>query len=144
MCNLLKTKVAKRMAIAKTVGFAFGLLGFLLLPTMVSIEVSLQFKLAILFWYTTLWGLVGLFGYMDKHPVFTNWKFPWYFRGLFIWAWMNLVLVLFIHSDLVTLMNASAFAGYSPYWIITEWMFIWFIADYFATKFGGEGKELCK
>jgi len=141
MC--LKSKVAKRMAIAKTAGFIFWLIGFILLPYFTS-EVDMFFRVGILLWYTTLWWLVWLFGFMDKHPVFTSWKFPWWVRWAFIWAWMNFVLVLFIYSDIQTLISNSPFDWYSPFWMITEWITIWFIIDYFATKFGGEGKELCE
>ncbi len=143
MCKLLKSKVAKRMATAKTIGFIFGLLGFFLMPYFF-VEADMYFRVAMLLWLTTLWGLVWLFGYMDRHPVFVNWKFPFWFRWIFIWVWMNFMLVLFIYSDLVTMMNGTSFEWWSPYWIMVDWAFIWLIADYFATKFGWEGKELCE
>ncbi len=140
--KLFETKVAKRLSIAKWIGFLFWLSGFIFLP--IFGEVDMMFRVAILLWYTTLWWLIWVFGYMDKHPIFSNWNLPWYFRWTFLWAWMNFVLALFWYNNLVSLMQWTCLEWWSPFWIILEWAIIWMIIDYFATKFGGEWKELIK
>ncbi len=141
--NLLSTKLARRMAIAKSLGFIVGLIGFLVSGYIFK-EMSLMIRLGILFWYTTLWGIVWLFWFLNRHPAFQSWKFPCWFRWIFIWGWMNFVLALFAHDSMLVMMKWTFLEWWSPFWIILEWMFIWVIIEFFATKFGWEGKELLK
>ena len=141
--KLFASKLAVRLTIAKTLGFVFWLLGFILLPLLLN-EPSIIFRLAILFWYTTLGGFLWIFGLINKHPSFTNWKFPFWFRWIFLWAWMNFVLVLFIYDRLNIMILWTVFEWFSPYRLILEWAAIWLIIEYFATKFWWEGKKLIK
>ncbi len=138
-----KSKLVNRTAIAKTLGFIFWLIGFISLPLFAS-DVSLMFRFAILFWYTTLWWTIWLFGLMNKHPAFPNWKFPFWFRWIFLWSWMNFVLVLLTYEQFNTMMQSAGFGGYSPFWIILEWAILWLIIEFFATKYWWEGEELIK
>jgi len=139
--DLFKTKLWKRTVIAKSIWFWFWLIGFLLLPVYLN-EADLMLRFAILFWYTTLGWIIGLFGIMDTHPVLPKIPFPFWFRWMFLWAWMNFMLVLFIYNDIVIMIQWTSFEWYSPFWIITEWIIIWLIIEFFATKYGWEGKEL--
>ena len=141
--DLFKSKLWTRIAIAKSLGFLFWLIGFYLLPVYFS-EADLMLRFAILFWYTTLGWIIGIFGIMDRHPVFTSWSFPFWFRWILLWAWMNFLLVMFIYNDIINMIQWTCFEGYSPFWIITEWMVIWLIIEFFATKYGWEWKELMK
>jgi len=139
-----KSGLANRIATWKTWGFIVWLLGFILLSVYFD-NVSLIFRLWILFWYTTMWWIIWLFGIIDSHPVFPKWKFPFWFRWIFLWAWMNFLLVLFTYDQLLVLSKpTSIFAWFSPYWIILEWAIIWLIIEYFATKSGWEGKKIIK
>ncbi|QFR39346.1 hypothetical protein A9Q91_03875 [Candidatus Gracilibacteria bacterium 28_42_T64] len=140
--KLFKSKLANRLAIAKTIGFVFGLLGFFLMPVVFN-ETDLMLRFAFLAWYTTFGVIIGLFGIMKKHPVI-NMPTPFWFRGIFMGAWLNFVLALFMYDRLVLLIQGTTWEGMSPFWIILEGLVIGLIIDYFATKFGGEGKELLK
>ena len=42
------------------------------------------------------------------------------------------------------MMQSAGYGEYSPFWIVFEWAILWLIIEYFATKFGWEGKELIK
>ena len=57
-----------RIIVGKTVGFAFGLAGFLILPYILP-EVGLMQRLGFLFWYTTLGAIIALFGVFNRHPM---------------------------------------------------------------------------
>ncbi len=138
-----KSKLANRLATAKTIGLVFWLLGFFLAPVFFS-DVDLMFRFGILLWYATIWWILWLFWIMDKHPVIKKWKFPFWFRWIFMWVWMNFVLVLFTYNKLLLLMQWSSFSGWSPYWIVVEWAIIWIIIEFFATKAWWEGKKLLK
>mgnify|MGYP006939811604 CR=1 FL=1 len=140
--KLFKSKLANRLAIAKTIGFVFWLLGFFLMPVVFN-ETDLMLRFAFLAWYTTFWVIIWLFWIMKKHPVI-NMPTPFWFRWIFMWAWLNFVLALFMYDRLVLLIQGTTWEWMSPFWIILEWLVIWLIIDYFATKFGWEGKELLK
>ena len=48
-----------RIAIGKTIGFLFGLSGFILLPYYLP-DVDLMIRWGILLWYTTLGAIIGV------------------------------------------------------------------------------------
>jgi len=133
--------LAKRLIIAKWIGFIFWLIGFFLLP--IFGETDLMFRFAILFWYTTMWLILWIMWFMDKHPIF-NIRITYWCRWMLIWAWMNFVLALFMYNNLITLMKWTTFEWYSPFCIVIEWLIIWLIIEYFATKYAWEGKNLLK
>jgi hypothetical protein len=137
--DLFKSKIVNRIVIWKTIWLIFGGIGFIVLPMVVSWEADLLLRFAILMWYISVWAIVWVFWIFDKHPIF-NFKIKWYYRWLFIWAWLNLVLILFMHDNLILLIQWTCMEWYSPWWMITEWMVFWLIADFFATKFAWEWK----
>ncbi len=99
-------------------------------------------RFAFLLWYTTLGALIGLFGVLDWHPVF---RLPmrWWFRSIFVGAWMNFVLTLFIYDRLsVMMVDLVGQDGLlqSPFWFVAEGAIVGFVIGYFATRFGGEGR----
>ena len=69
---------------------------------------------------------------------------PWWFRAPLIGAWMNFVLTFFAY-DAMQMMMVSFFGEggvlSSPFWFTAEGAIIGLIIGYFATRFGGEGKE---
>lgn len=131
-----------RIAIGKTLGFFFGLIGFFLLPYFLP-DVTLMFRWGILLWYTTLGAFIGVFGVLNYHPVLKL-PLPWWFRSSYLGAWMNFVLVLFTYDEMQKIMlytfgENGMFT--SPFWAVLDGAIAGLIIGYFATKFGGEGQE---
>jgi hypothetical protein len=131
-----------RIAIGKGIGFLVGLLGLVFLPYFLP-EVGWLPRIGILLWYTTLGAIIGVFGVFTWHPVLKL-PMPWWFRGPLMGAWMNFVLAFFAY-DLMKAMLTSMFGpeGFfaSPFWFALEGAIFGLIVGYFATRFGGEGKE---
>ena len=134
--------LTRRIIIGKTIGLAFGLAGFLLLP-LFDPQVGWLLRWGILFWYTTLGAILGMFGVMTRSPVI-EFPLPWALRGIFIGAWMNFMLTFFV-DDTLAVMMASVFGQgsllSSPWWIVLEGAVIGLIIEFFATRWGGEGPE---
>jgi hypothetical protein len=129
-----------RIVVGKTIGFAFGLAGLVCLPYFLP-EIGWMPRLGILFWYTTLGAIIGMFGVMTWHPVLKL-PLPWWVRAPYLGAWMNFVLVFFAY-DLMSDMMVAVFGVdgmlRSPFWFVAEGALIGLIMGYFATKLGGEG-----
>lgn len=129
-----------RIAVGKGIGFAFGLVGLIFLPYFLP-EVGWMPRLGILFWYTTVGAIIGMFGVMTWHPVLRL-PMPWWFRASVLGAWMNFVLVFFAHELMAEMMVAVFGEGgalQSPFWFVAEGALIGLVIGYFATKLGGEG-----
>lgn len=136
-----KPSLFTRIGVGKTIGFIIGLMGFFSLPYFWP-EASLQFRLGILFWYTSLGAIIGIFGVLIYHPILKS-PIPWWLRGVLIGGWMNLLLTLFIYDKLTHMMLAifgTEGILSSPYWLVLEGMIIGLLIEYFARRFGGEGK----
>ena len=131
-----------RLAIGKGIGFIFGLAGLIFLPHFLP-EIGWMTRWGLLFWYTTFGAIIGMFGVFTHYPVL-NLSLPWWIRAPIIGAWMNFVLVFFAY-DVMSDMMVSVFGEdgvmRSPFWFVAEGAVIALIIDYFATRFGGEGKE---
>ncbi len=131
-----------RIAIGKGVGLAFGLFGLLLFPVFVP-EVGWLPRIGILLWYTTLGAIIGAFGVFTFHPVL-KFPLPWWFRAPLLGAWMNFVLTFFAYDSFKTFMVATFGADgvlQSPFWFTAEGALVGLVIGYFATRYGGEGKE---
>jgi hypothetical protein len=129
-----------RIAVGKGIGFAFGLVGLIFLPHFLP-DVGWMPRLGILFWYTTVGAIIGMFGVMTWHPVLRL-PMPWWFRASVLGAWMNFVLVFFAHELMAEMMVAvfgESGALQSPFWFVAEGALIGLVIGYFATKLGGEG-----
>lgn len=130
-----------RIAIGKLLGFAIGLLGFLLLPYFWP-EAPMMFRWGILLWYTTVGAVIGMVGVFTWHPVLKL-PMPWWFRAPLIAAWMNFVLTLFAWDVMATIMTSMfGLDGLlqSPLWFVAEGAIVGLIIGYLATRFGGEGQ----
>ena len=69
---------------------------------------------------------------------------PWWFRAPLIGAWLNFVLTFFAYDTMQAMMSNIFGEGgvlASPFWFAAEGAIIGLIIGYFATRFGGEGKE---
>ena len=144
MCDAIlnKPSIMGRLAIGKLVGFVIGLIGFIALP-FVWDGSTLMLQFAVLFWYTTIGAIIGVFGVLNYHPVL-HLPMPWWFRAPLLGGWMNLVLTLFAYDlfqGMIATMLGGSFAGMSPFWFVLEGAIIGFIIGGIATKFAGEGPE---
>jgi len=131
-----------RIGIGKLVGFLFGLAAFIFLPCFLP-DASSLLRWGLLLWYTTLGAIIGVFGVFTYHPILKI-PFPWWFRAPLLGAWMNFVLVFFAYDEmqrmLINLFGENGILS-SPFWFTAEGAIIGFIIGFFATRFGGEGKE---
>jgi hypothetical protein len=131
-----------RIAIGKGIGFVVGLAGLITLPYFMP-DASWLLRWGVLFWYTTVGAFIGVFGVFTWHPI-VKMPMPWWIRSTFVGAWMNFVLTFFIYDDVKNAMANtfgpdSAFS--SPFWMVLEGAIVGIVIGYFATRFGGEGKE---
>ena len=131
-----------RIGIGKSVGFLIGLIGFFLAPSLLG-ESDLMTRWAFVFWYTTVGAFIGVFGVFTWHPILKL-PMPWWFRSVWIGAWMNFVLTLFIYDRMqaymTTLFGENGVIS-SPFWFVLEGALVGLIIGFLATRFGGEGKE---
>ena len=131
-----------RIAVGKLVGFIFGLLGFLFLILFYP-QVDSFLGWGVLFWYTTVGAVIGVFGVFNRHPILKI-PLPWWVRAPWVGAWMNFVLVFFAYEKfqaLMVLMFGLNSGLTSPWWFVLEGAIVGFIIGWLATRFGGEGVE---
>jgi len=137
MSNLL----FRRIVIAKSLGFAIGLLSFVLIPMFLP-DATLMFRFGVLLWYTLMGAFVGVFGVMDYHPILKM-KINAWLRGIILGGSMNLTLILIAFGSLEVLMStATIFNGASLFWGVLEGMIVAVVIDLVATKYAGEGPRL--
>jgi hypothetical protein len=131
-----------RIAIGKLVGFLVGLAGFIYLQVFIP-EAGVLIRWGILLWYTTVGAIIGVFGVFTWHPVLRL-PMPWWFRAPLLSAWMNFVLTFFAYDQMTDIM-VSVFGQdgvlESPFWFTLEGAVVGLLVGYFATRYGGEGKE---
>lgn len=131
-----------RLAVGKGVGFLIGLAAFIMVPYWWPNE-GWALRFGILFWYTTMGGVIGFVGVMSHHPVLP-FRMPYWFRGPVIGGWMNFVLLLLMYDKLQIMMDSAAnwmwLRGISPVWIIMEGALAGLLIGWLSTRFGGEGK----
>lgn len=136
-----KPSLFTRIAVGKGIGFLIGLAGFLVVPHFLP-EADWQLRWGILLWYTTFGAIVGVFGVLTYSPILKL-AFPWWMRGPMVGAWLNFVLVFFAYAVmaamLVRVFGEGGVLG-SPFWFVAEGAILGGVMDYFATRFGGEGK----
>lgn len=137
-----KPSLMTRIVVGKTIGFMIGLIGMLSLPAIYP-EADWLLRWGILFWYTTFGAIIGVFGVFTYHPILKL-PFPWWLRSAVLGAWLNFVLVFFAYDDMQAMMHAMFGQDgimTSPFWFTLEGAVIGLLIGYFATRFGGEGKE---
>ncbi len=136
-----KPSLMTRIAVGKSIGFLIGLSAFILAPIFMP-DVDPMLRWGLLFWYTTVGAIIGLFGVFTRHPLL---EFPlrWWFRSGLMGGWMNFVLVFFAHEKITAMMIAILGEGSpiaSPFWIVPEGIVVGVAIGFCATKIGGEGK----
>jgi len=134
-----------RIAVGKLLGAIIGVTAFFFIPQYLP-DASVTLHWGVFLWYITFGAIIGVFGIYTKMPII-NVATPWWIRGAYIGAWLNLIISLIAYDDLAQLM-VSIFGQdgllSSPYWMVLEGAVFGFLIDYFATRFGGEGAELIK
>ncbi|PHQ70570.1 MAG: hypothetical protein COB93_05195 [Sneathiella sp.] len=137
-----KPSLMTRVAIGKTIGLIVGLFGFFLLPYF-SPESDPLLRWGVLFWYITVGAVIGVYGVFIWHPVL-HLPMPWWFRAPLIGGWMNFVLTFFAYdafqSMIISIFGEDFIFG-SPFWFVLEGAIVGLIMGFFATRFGGEGRE---
>jgi len=134
-----------RIAVGKLTGLIIGLLGLVMIPFLMP-ETPMIFRVAILLWYITLGAIVGIYGIFTEHPIF-KFKLCCWVRSSMIGAWMNLMVVLFAYEILADILYVAFGTNgvfMSPYWFVLEGALVGLIIEYFAKKYGGQGKETVK
>ncbi len=137
-----KPSLVTRIAVGKTIGFAFGLAGFLMVPYILP-EADPMLRWGFLLWYTTLGAIIAIFGVFDWHPAL-DLPLPWWVRAPFLGAWMNFVLTLLmydrLHAFSLSLFGPDS-ALTSPFWFVAEGVVVGLAIGYACTHAGGEGPE---
>ncbi|MFT7571524.1 MAG: hypothetical protein ACI9JL_002566 [Paracoccaceae bacterium] len=131
-----------RIAIGKAIGFAVGLAGFIALPFLVP-DISWQLRWGILFWYTTVGAIIGVFGIFSRHPVLMV-PMPWWIRAPLIGGWMNFVLMFFAYEQMKVILIALFGVGStlnSPLLFVLEGVVVGALIGWCATRIGGEGPD---
>ena len=131
-----------RIAIGKSIGFALGLIGLVVMPIFWP-DSNWMERIGFLFWYTTVGAFIGVLGVFTWHPILKL-PMPWWCRSTIVGAWMNLVLTLFIYDRLEAMMlelMGENGVFLSPFWFVVEGAVVGLLIGYFATRFGGEGPE---
>jgi len=131
-----------RIAIGKSIGFALGLIGLVVIPFLWPDSGWME-RIGFLLWYTTVGAFIGMVGVFTWHPILKL-PMPWWFRSTLVGAWMNFVLTLFIYDRLAEMMLELMGENglfMSPFWFVAEGAIVGLLIGYFATRFGGEGPE---
>ena len=136
--------IATRIAVGKLAGLGIGLLGFVILPHMLP-EADPWLAWGLLLWYTTMGGLIGLAGVIDRHPVF-NLALPWWLLPVVLGAWLNFVLVFFAHDAMRRVLETMFAPGpmTSPFWMVAEGALVGLLIGFLAMRFGGHGPATLK
>ncbi len=138
-----RQSLTTRIAIGKGLGLVVGLLGFFLIPFFLP-DADWLIRTGFLLWYITFGAIIGLAGVLTRYPFF-KFRYPWWLRDTGFGAWLNFVLAFFAYDKIEAAMVATFGADgllQSPFWIAGEGAIVGFVIGYFATRYGGEGKEI--
>ena len=133
-----KPSILTRVAVGKAVSLMFGLGGFFMLPTLWP-EADPMLRWGILFWYTTVGAVVGMFGVFNYHPVLML-PLPWWVRAPIIGGWMNFVLTFFAYNVMEKALVAITGQALSPFLFVVEGAVVGLVIGGLATWLGGEGR----
>ena len=134
--------IIMRITYGKLTGLVFAGLGVFIIP-FVFPDLSWLMRIAFLLYYISLGAIIGAMGVLKYHPTIKI-SLPWWLRGPAIGAWMNFVLILFIHDKMLTMMTLAFGADSilaSPWWFILEGVLFGLLTDFICTRYAGEGVE---
>ena len=121
-------------AAGKWVAFCMGMAMFFLLPDSVA-DITLLDRWAVVFWYATVGGVVGVSNVVKQEPI-SGLPVPWWLRAPLLGAWMHLMVVLFAGEglqNLVLVIHATKGALISPYWFVLDGLLIGFVVGFIST-----------
>lgn len=124
-----------RTALAKSLGFVAGLIGFFGTRTVTPTADPLL-AWGILALFITIGGVVGISGTVSRIPIF-NLRYPPWIRGGLMGAWFTFLCVLFGYD-----MLAQAFQSISylpefmrnPWWIIADGIVVGALIDIIVSR----------
>ena len=122
-------------AAGKLVAFAMGVGVFFALPNLVT-DLNVCGRWAILFWYPSLGGIIGISNVVKTEPIF-NLRIHWWQRAPILGAWMNLMVVLFAYEGMREFTMTIHFSNgelSSPFWFVLDGVVIGVIVGYVSTK----------
>ena len=124
-------------AAGKLVAFAMGVGVYFALPHLVT-DLSVCGRWAILFWYPSLGGIIGISNVVKTEPIL-NLRLHWWQRAPILGAWMNFMVVLFANEGMRELTMTIHFSNgvlSSPFWFVLDGAVIGVIVGYVSTKAG--------
>ncbi len=144
----------RRMAAAKLLGLFWGFLcGFVFAPSYVGSFLSAQLQWGILLWGATFGAMIGLVGLVTVCPLLgkscpisqsKTWRPIW--RGGIFGAWLEFVLTLMAYKPITEMMQSLETVWFAQYNVLllaaVEGFIVGAIIDFFATRYGGEGKQI--
>ncbi len=122
-------------AVGKWVAFCMGMAMFFLLPRSVA-DIDLLDRWAVVFWYTTVGGVVGVSNIVKQEPI-SGLTIPWWVRAPLLGSWLHLMVVLFAGDglpDLVLTIHATNGVLISPYWFVLDGLVIGFTVGLISTN----------
>ncbi len=132
-----------RVGLGKLVGFLIGLAGVTTLSVFAT-GVGWMMIIGIVFWYSSLGAIIGVFGVFDHHPLF-EFRFPWWLRAPLLGGWFNFVLILLAYDQFSSLLNAMTHFHpqlfSSPFWFVLEGAIVGLLIGGVCTWLGGEGSD---
>lgn len=129
-----------RSAIAKSLGFVFGIAAFVATREMMPDAPPLM-AWGVLALYVTIGGVVGITGQIEEVPLF-GLPFPVWARGAVMGAWLTLLVILFSAPILVEAVQSLTFLPQvlqSPWWMIVDGAIAGAIIDVIVTFWVGNG-----
>lgn len=132
-----------RVGVGKLVGFLIGLASATNL-LMFAANASWMLLIGLVFWYTSLGAIIGVFGVFDRHPLL-EFRFRWWLRASLLGGWFNFVLILFTYDQFSSLLSSMAHFHpqpfSSPFWFVLEGAMVGFLIGGLCTWVGGEGLD---
>ena len=135
--------ITGRIVIGKIIGFIIGIVVMLSLP-LFDIPVMSMFGFASLLMFVLMGILTAFMGIFDYHPIF-NFKLQWWLRGPIIGATFMLMYVLFTYDTIEIIMQSPSLSWMgltSPFWAISDGLFLGAFMDFIETRMAWEWKNL--
>lgn len=132
---LTNKQLIYRIATAKLIGLFIGI-GACLITLQLDLPVSTGQLWGLFLWYPTVGAIIGIMGVIDHHPIL-NVRIPWWFRGPFMGAWMNLLIGLFAGDLMLAFTNEAGLPGagihLAVFWFVLEGLFVGGLMDFAGT-----------
>ncbi len=135
--------ITGRVFVGKMVGLIMGLIVMLTMPSF-NMPVFSRFGFGTLIMFVLMGAMTGFMGLFNRHPLL-DFKMPWWISGPLVGSVFMLMFILFTYDTLDVVMQSSLVEWMglrSPYWALTDGIFIGGLMGFLETKLAGEGKKL--